>query len=261
MISHTPDRWLSKAGLASRGEVLEWVAQGRLTLGGESLRPESPVSSPSPRCPGEGRRLPPFFLDGVLLVPPPPLLLCLNKPRGVLVTLSDPEGRPVVGDFLRRTPWSDGSFGRIRPLGRLDAASAGLLLLTNYPEPWSHFLSPEGGVRRRYRVKIRPGLRAEDRKLFLSGKAGEGAGYRRVEVEIEREGPKSSWLLISLVEGRNREIRNVLTYHGYEVLHLIRLAFGPFLLGDLKPGEVSCVTEEAKKAGVVWERWESSPYP
>ena len=261
MVYHTPDRWLSKAGLASRGEVLEWVAQGRLTLGAESLRPERPVSSPPLGRPGDVRRLPPFFLDGVLLVPPPPILLCFNKPRGVLVTLSDPEGRPVVEDFLQKTPWSDRSLGRIRPLGRLDAASAGLLLLTNYPEPWSHFLSPEGGVRRRYRVKIRPGLRSEDRTLFLSGKAGEGAGYRRVEVEIEREGPKSSWLLISLVEGKNREIRNVLAFHGYEVLHLIRLAFGPFLLGDLKPGEISCITEEAKKAGVVWERWESAPSP
>ncbi len=262
MIAHTPDRWLSKAGLASRSEVLEWIAEGRLTLGTLPLRADRPVASPPfPSSSGNIRRLPPFRLDGVPLVPPPPLLLCFNKPRGVLVTLFDPEGRSVTPDFLRETPWSDPSWGRIRPLGRLDAASAGLLLLTNYPEAWSGFLAPEGAVRRRYRVKIRPSLRPRDRDLFLSGKAGEAAGYKKVEVEIERESPKSTWLHISLVEGKNREIRNVLSCHGYEVLHLIRLAFGPFLLGDIKPGESLCATGEAEKAGIVWERWESSVHP
>ena len=176
MVYHTPDSWLSKAGLASRGEVLEWVAQGRLTLGAESLRPERPVSSPPLGRPGDVRRLPPFFLDGVLLVPPPPILLCFNKPRGVLVTLSDPEGRPVVEDFLQKTPWSDRSFGRIRPLGRLDAASAGLLLLTNYPEPWSHFLSPEGGGQTAISCEDSSGTQVGGPDAFLVGKGRRGGG-------------------------------------------------------------------------------------
>lgn len=262
MISHTPERWLSKAGLASRREVLEWIAEGRLTLGTRPVRDDRPVAAPSsPSDSGQIRRIPPFRLDGVPLVPPPPLLLKFNKPRGVVVTFSDPEGRPVAHDFLRGTPWSDSSWGRIRPLGRLDVASSGLLLLTNYPEPWSGFLAPEGGIRRHYRVKIRPALRARDREPFLSGNAGKGAGYDSVTVEIERESPKSTWLHFTLVEGKNREIRNVLSYHGYEVFHLIRLAFGPFHLGEMKPGEIVCATSEAEKAGIVWERWESSGSP
>jgi len=257
--AHTPDRWLSKAGIASRSEVQGWIAEGRLTCAGSRVKADRPLTaSPGVGADPSVHYLPPFCLDGRPLLPPPPLLLRFNKPRGVLVSLSDPEGRKVVLDSLGRTPWGDPSWGRIRPLGRLDAASAGLLLLTNYPEHWDRFLAPESGVRRLYRVKIRPALLLKDRELFLSGRAGEAAGYRGIGVEEESAGEKSSWLRISLVEGKNREIRNFLAFYGYAVLHLIRLEFGPFLLGDLPPGEMAEATGEAGKAGVVWGRWEVS---
>ena len=259
LVAHTPDRWLSKAGIASRSEVHGWIAEGRLTCGGVRVRADRPVGVSSVRGADPTlQTLPPFCLDGRPLFPPPPLLLRFNKPRGVLVSLSDTEGRKVISDCLAGTPWGDPSWGRIRPLGRLDAASAGLLLLTNYPERWDRFLAPEAGVRRLYRVKIRPSLSIRDRELFLSGRAGEAAGYRRIGVEEESSKEKSSWLRISLVEGKNREIRNFLAFYGYEVLHLIRQEFGPFLLGELLPGTMADATDEAGKAGVVWGRWEVS---
>jgi 23S rRNA pseudouridine2605 synthase len=200
--------------------------------------------------------LPPFTLDGVPLHPPPPLLLLANKPRGMLVTRVDPGGRTVIGDLIERTPWGGGNFGSIRPLGRLDRASAGVLLLTNFPELFSDFLDPARMTPRSYRVQIAPGLLDRDRSLFLSGKAGAPLGYGSIDVEEERSGMRTGWIRVGLSEGKNREIRNFLESYGYGVLHLIRISFGPYALSGLAPGEVIDVTDRAGDAGVKWVRWE-----
>jgi 23S rRNA pseudouridine2605 synthase len=200
--------------------------------------------------------LPPFTLDGVLLVPPLPLLLLANKPRGILVTRLDPEGRSHIGELLRNTPWGSGSRGAIRPLGRLDMASAGVLLLTNFPELFSEFLDPSYKTPRSYRVQITPPLREKDRPLFLAGKAGEPLGYGRIGVEEEASNRRTGWLRIGLMEGKNREIRNFLEAYGYRVLHLIRTSFGPFALSGLPPGQVVDVTGRAGEVGVAWTQWQ-----
>ncbi|MDA8111833.1 MAG: pseudouridine synthase [Nitrospiraceae bacterium] len=250
---HTPDRWLSKAGLASRREVLEWITAGRLTLKARPVVFDRPVSSPGSR--EECMILPPFFLDGQPLVPPPPLLLALNKPRGILVTRTDPRGRPVIGDLIRASPWGAPGYGSIRPIGRLDQASAGLILLTNFPELFSDFLDPSSRVLRIYRVQISPVLREEHQTLFFSGRAGEAPGYGKIEVFPERRSLRSEWIHVGLSEGRNREIRNFLAWYGYQVLHLIRLSFGPYALGDIPPGTISDISDRSGEAGVRWVTW------
>lgn len=254
---HTPDRWLSKAGIASRGEVLGWIRNSRLKLDGRSVRARQPVSSPgsTPRS----MILPPFTLDGIRLVPPPPLLLLVNKPRGVLVTNDDPDGRRQIGDLLADTPWANRSFGSIRALGRLDRASAGLILMTNFPELFSSVLDPSSGTLRTYRVQISPFLRERDRQLFLRGEAGHSLGYDRIGVVEERRNSRTGWIRMSLSEGKNREIRNLLSSFGYKVLHLIRISFGPFELLDLPPGGILDVTEEVRNLGVSWIKWNPLP--
>ncbi len=254
---HTPDRWLSKAGLASRGEVLEWIAEGRLSLGGRPIPPERAVSSPH-STPGK-MVLPPFCLDGIRLVPPQPLLLGLNKPRGVLVTRTDPGGRPVIGDLPALRPWINAGFGSIRPLGRLDQASAGLILLTNFPELFSDFLDPSSQTLRTYRVQISPFLKESERTLFFEGRGGEAPGYGRIEVFPERKSLRSEWIHVRLAEGKNREIRNFLAWYGYRVLHLIRTSFGPYQLENLSPGEIIDLTGRAGEAGVRWVAWSGFP--
>ncbi len=256
---HTPDRWLSKAGLASRGEVREWIGATRLRLGGRPVRIDQAI--PSPGSSPERMILPPFTLDSVPLVPPLPLLLLPNKPRGILVTRLDPQGRSHIGELLRNTPWGTGSRGAIRPLGRLDRASAGLLLLTNFPELFSEFLDPSHKTPRTYRVQITPPLREKDRLLFLAGKAGESLGYGRIGVEEEASNRRTGWLRVGLMEGKNREIRNFLEEYGYRVLHLIRTSFGPFVLSGLPPGQVIDVTGQAGEVGVEWTKWQGQGLP
>lgn len=248
---------MSKAGLASRGEVLEWIAEGRLSLGGRPV--DSDKAVPSPRSTREKMILPPFSLDGIRLVPPKPILLGLNKPRGVLVTRNDPGGRRVIGDLVAQSPWSGTGFGAIRPLGRLDQASAGLILLTNFPELFSDFLDPASRTLRSYRVQISPPLRESDRIMFFEGRGGEAPGYGQIEVAPEKRSLRSEWIHVRLSEGKNREIRNFLSWYGYRVIHLIRTSFGPYFLGGLLPGAIEDLTGREEEAGVRWISWAGSP--
>ncbi|MCL4486395.1 MAG: pseudouridine synthase [Nitrospirae bacterium] len=250
---HTPERWLSKAGLGSRREVQEWISAGRLTLKGRPVALDRPV--PSPGSTPESLILPPFFLDGKPLRPPPPLLLAMNKPRGVLVTRNDPRGRSVIGGIVSASPWGSPRYGSIRPLGRLDQASAGLILLTNFPELFGDFLDPSARVKRTYRVQVSPPLREREQAAFFSGRGGEAPGYGKIEVFPERRSLRSEWIHVCLTEGKNREIRNFLCWYGYQVLHLIRLSFGPFELGKIAPGEIVDFSGRAGEAGVRWVNW------
>ena len=252
-MNHTPDRWISKAGLASRQDVRSWIESGRLLLNGRPVTIDRSVSSPesSPLR----MVLPPFQLDGRPLTPPPPVLLGFNKPRGVVVTHHDPRGRSTVRDLLLNTPWGSERFGSVRPLGRLDQASAGLLLMTNYPELFSDFLDPESRTPRVYRVQVAPALRERDRDLFYSGRGGEEIGYGPIIVTSESQSLRKEWIRVGLTEGKNREIRTFLRWFGYQVIHLIRLSFGPFELLDLAPGKCMDLTDQAEKIGVRWIEW------
>ncbi len=218
-------RAIARAGAATRSAAARLVAEGRVRVNGR------PARDPALRVDPFRDRV---EVDGSPLGPPPAPgeapVLALNKPRGVLVTRSDPEGRPTVYDLLPRDR------GLLRCVGRLDRASAGLLLATTDTLLAAALEDPRRGVLRLYRVKLRPRLREEDGARLAAGVALEGRPARPARVEVESHGPRSSWVRVGLLEGRNREIRRTCETLGYEVEHLVRLAYGPVALGDLAPG-------------------------
>jgi 23S rRNA pseudouridine2605 synthase len=181
------------------------------------------------------------------------VLLALNKPRGMLVTRSDPEGRPTVFDLLPRDR------GLLRGVGRLDGASAGLLLATTDSRLAAALEDPARGLRRVYRVKIRPRLDDERRAALLGGAVVDGVRVRPLDLEVESHGPRSSWVRFALAEGRNREIRRICAGAGLEVEHLVRVAYGPIALGGLEPGAFRDLTPEEGRA--LREAAAGAPFP
>jgi pseudouridine synthase len=157
------------------------------------------------------------------------LCLALNKPRGVVTTLSDPEGRPTVADLVR------GVGRRIYPIGRLDFQSEGLLLLTDDGDLANDLLRPRSGIPKTYRVKVRGTPSRSSLARLEKGVVIEGRPTLPARVRIVRPG-SNPWLEITVTEGRKRMIRNMLQTVGHPVQRLRRVAFGPIVLGNLPPG-------------------------
>ena len=171
------------------------------------------------------------------------IYLMLNKPRGTVTTADDEKGRDTVYKFLAEdTPW-------VSPVGRLDKASEGLLLLTNDSEWASRITAPETHLDKTYHVQI--GRIAGD-ELIQGLKTGvrtsDGERLRAKNASLLRYGERNSWLEIVLDEGKNRQIRRMLEGLGVEVLRLIRVAIGPLALGDLPKGAVRRLTPQEKLA-------------
>jgi 23S rRNA pseudouridine2605 synthase len=189
-------------------------------------------------------------VDGSPLNQSPAIYLVMNKPRGVLTTASDEKGRETVYDLLEpQLPWAG-------PVGRLDKASEGLLLLTNDSEWAAKITDPASHLDKKYHVQVN---RVADADLVarivqgcssdgkpIDGKTGEDLRAR--QARILRHGDKNSWLEITLDEGKNRQIRRLLETLDVQVLRLVRVSIGPLELGDLKKGAARRLTAEEKKA-------------
>ncbi len=227
-------RAISKAGYCSRSEAARLIRAGHVALNGKLRRdPETPVH------PGKDR----IEIDGVGLPDREKLYLMLNKPRGIVTTASDEKGRETVYALLKPgLPW-------IAPVGRLDKASEGLLLLTNDSEWAGRIQAPESHLDKTYHVQI--GVVADDELLEAMRRgiqtADEGL-LRAKKVSLLRTGEKNSWLEITLDEGKNRHIRRMLEGINIEVLRLIRVAIGPLQLGPLAKGRSRDLTREEKAA-------------
>ena len=227
-------RVLSKLGYCSRSEAFDLIHAGRVRLNGAVRRdPETPVYAESDR----------IDVDGEPVVATAKVFLMLNKPRGAVTTASDEKDRQTVYELLNPDlPW-------VAPVGRLDKASEGLLLLTNDSEWAAQVTSPASHLHKTYHVQI--GQVADDAllKLLVKGvKTEDGDWLRVVSVRILRGGKKNTWLEIVLDEGRNRHIRRMLAALGVAVLRLIRVAIGPLPLGQLPKGSVRPLTSEEKQA-------------
>lgn len=218
-------RYLSRAGVASRAAAEEAVARGRVKLNGRVCRDVLAVVRP-------GR-------DQVLLDDQPVGLkaahtwIALNKPRGVLSTTSDPEGRPTVMDLIqpRAVPG-------LAPVGRLDQDTGGLILLTDDHALAARLLDPGAHVEKTYRVKVR-GHPSPDALARLQSETlvHDRLNLGPLKLEVERETPQGAWLSVRLAEGKNRQIRRRFEAEGHAVEVLVRLGFGPIALGELKPGQ------------------------
>jgi 23S rRNA pseudouridine2605 synthase len=220
---------LAQAGIASRRAAEELIRAGRVTvngrvvteLGAKADSATDDVRLDGERIHGERRRV-----------------VLLHKPPAVMTTLSDPEGRPTVRDYLA------GVAERVFPVGRLDFQSSGLLLLTNDGELAARLLHPRYRIPRTYRVKIhghpsdatlarlRRGVRLDD------GVTGPS------QVDVERLLPAKAWLRITIREGKKREIRRMCETVGHLVDKLVRVRFGPIELGRLPPGRWRALADQ-----------------
>ena len=217
---------MARAGLCSRREAERWIAEGRVSLNGRVLRTPAVEVKPRDRV----------LVDGVPMpVAEPAQLWRYNKPKGLVTTHNDPQGRPTVFDNLPP------GLPRVISVGRLDFNTEGLILLTNDGELARHLELPATGWLRRYRVRCKGRVTEADLEKLKEGVEVEGVRYGPVEATIDSVQAANMWLTVGIREGKNREVRKVLASLGLEVNRLIRISFGPFQLLTLKPGEAEVV--------------------
>ena len=221
------ERALSKLGLASRSEARALIQDGRVRVDGKTaVDPLAPVVPERIRV----------EIDGRPAERPRPVTILLHKPRGVVTTRSDPEGRPTVYGCL------EGLDAHVVPVGRLDAATSGLLLLTNDTRFADWVTDPKNEVPRVYLVTVRGELSDGKACRLEQGVEDEGERLATRSVAVRKRSKRESHLIVELTEGKNREIRRMLAAVGHEVTKLKRVSFGGLELGDLQPGEWREVT-------------------
>jgi 23S rRNA pseudouridine2605 synthase len=227
-------RALSKVGYCSRAAAVDLIRSGHISLNSATCRnPQAPVRM------GQDR----IEVDGRELTASTKVYLVLNKPRGVVTTASDENGRETVYACLdENLPW-------VAPVGRLDKASEGLLLLTNDSEWAAQVLAPKTHLAKTYHAQIGTVADAKVLTTMTEGiTIGDGTFLGVRGVQILRKGEKNSWLEIVLDEGKNRHIRRMLAQLGIEVLRLVRVAIGPLVLGNLPKGGSRPLTAKEKQA-------------
>ncbi len=224
-------------GYCSRSQAAVLIRAGRVTRNGRIVRdPESPVRMPDGRIDGR------VEVDGSPVDKTPAIYLVMNKPRGVVTTASDEKGRETVYDLLEPgLPW-------VGPVGRLDKASEGLLLLTNDSKWAASITEPDSHLDKKYHVQVDCVAGADLLARIMQGLAVDGEQLCAKGAQLLRHGDKNSWLEITLDEGKNRQIRRLLEALGVGVLRLVRVSIGPLALGDLKKGAVRRLTWEEKNA-------------
>jgi 23S rRNA pseudouridine2605 synthase len=225
---------LARAGVASRREVERLIAAGRVSLNGAVLATPAVKVGPTDVLTVDGRPV---------TAAEPARLWRYHKPAGLVTTHRDPQGRPTVFDRLPK------DMPRIISVGRLDLNSEGLLLLTNDGAFARAMELPSSGVIRRYRARVRGAVSQAMLDDLRGGLTVDGVRYGPIEAALEpKTGPGvNRWISLALAEGKNREVRKVLAALGLVVGRLVRTAYGPHRLGDLKPGAVA---EVALGAGV-----------
>jgi 23S rRNA pseudouridine2605 synthase len=215
---------LARAGIASRREAERLIEAGRIGVNGATIDTPALTVTAADRITFDGKPLE---------APEGPRLWLYHKPAGLVTTTKDEKGRPTVFDALPDT------LPRVVSIGRLDMASEGLLLLTNDGEIKRRLELPSTGWLRKYRVRLHG---APDDSAFEPLRKGitiEGERFRPMDVTLDRQQGRNAWATVGLREGKNREIRRAMEAIGLPVNRLIRISYGPFRLGDLKPGEVS----------------------
>lgn len=214
---------IARAGLASRREAERLIEAGRVTVNGQKISRAALNVTPSDRIAVDGR-----MLDA----PEPARLWLYHKPTGRVTTTHDEKGRATIYDDL------PDDMPRVVSIGRLDLNSEGLLLLTNDGGLKRRLELPSTGWLRRYRVRVNG--RPEDTVFepLRRGLTVDGETFQPMTVALDRQQGANAWITVAIREGRNREIRRAMENVGLRVNRLIRLSYGPFQLGQLKPGTV-----------------------
>jgi 23S rRNA pseudouridine2605 synthase len=215
------ERALSKLGMASRSEARSLILAGRVSVDGRVVR--APAKAVVP----EGLRI---AIDGAACEAAAALTVVLHKPRGVVTTRRDPEGRPTAYDLVRDAG------PHLQAVGRLDLASSGLLLFTTDTRLSAALLDPAGGVPRVYVVTARGSVDDASLARLSRGVVIDGVLAAPRRVTLRKRSGRETHLLVELVEGRNREIRRLFAAVGHDVTRLLRVSFGGVELGTLLPG-------------------------
>jgi 23S rRNA pseudouridine2605 synthase len=230
-------RALSKLGVCSRAEGLRLVEAGRVRVNGRVIRDTSARIAPERDV---------IEIDGAPIVRAERVYLALNKPRGLVTTRDDPQGRATIYECL-----VDAELPFVAPVGRLDKASEGLLLLTNDSRWSAKLLDPTSHVEKTYHVQLKGLVDAHVVEKIAAGVTEKTTDERLdvVRASLLRVGSRSSaWVEIVLDEGKNRHIRRLLSELGIEVLRLMRISIGPLALGALPKGAWRLLTTDEVRA-------------
>ena len=215
---------IARAGLASRREAEAWIAAGRVAVNGAKITSPALNVTRADKIVVDGKPLPGAERTRLFLY---------HKPRGLVTTSSDPQGRPTIfGALPKHLP-------RLISIGRLDLSTEGLLLLTNDGGLARALELPATGWLRRYRVRAYGRVTQAQLDALRDGVTVDGINYGPIDAVLDREQTSNVWITFAIREGKNREVRNVLRHLGLQVGRLIRVSFGPFQLGELEEGAVA----------------------
>lgn len=220
-------KYLAHAGVASRRAAEEMVAAKSVMINGHPAKIGEIVDPEHDKVTVDGKSTHLESEHTYYLV---------HKPRGVVSTSSDPEGRRTITTLVPQ-----GS--RLYPVGRLDYDSEGIMLLTNDGELAFHLTHPKFEVEKTYRVLVKGVMPAKSVGYLEQGVTIEGQKTAPAKVTIVEAQPNNTWIDITIHEGRNRQIRKMCEAVGYPVMRLIRTKFGPWELGDLPSGKYRALTE------------------
>jgi 23S rRNA pseudouridine2605 synthase len=223
------ERALSKLGLASRSQGRQMILDGRVRVNGKTKK--DPLFLVTP----ETARI---EIDEKIVAKAERIVLMLHKPRGVVTTRSDEKGRPTVFSLIK-----DKSI-YLHTVGRLDLATTGLLLLTNDTRFSDWLTDPKSQFKRVYTVTVRGEVTTDKAKCLEDGINDGGETLKANKVSIRKVSRKETHLIVTLSQGKNREIRRLFKSIGHEVTQLKRVSFAGLELGDLKPGDYRIVKED-----------------
>jgi len=220
---------LSRAGISSRRAAEKMIAEGRISVN------RIVVTVPGKKADPQKDEI---RVDGRLVsLETEKIYLLLHKPKGYVTTLSDPQGRPIVTDLL------NGVAGRVYPVGRLDYDSEGLLILTNDGEFAQRLQHPRFGIPKTYRIKVEGCFLKGELKALEKGIDLPDGKFLPAAIQLEKTNPGSTWLTITLTDGRNRVIRRAFDSVGHSVTRLIRVAVADILLAPLREGTWRMMTQ------------------
>ncbi len=226
-------KYLADCGVASRRQAEELIAQGLVQVNGETITQMGTQVAPGDVVTYRGEEVRPEGQKRYILY---------YKPIGEVTTVSDPEGRPTVMDHFRDFPV------RLYPVGRLDFDSEGLLLLTNDGDLTRRLTHPSFEVDKRYIARVSNQVSEDGLRQLRGGVVIEGRKTAPAKVSVLRQDAFSTDILITIHEGRNRQIRKMVEAIGHQVVRLKRVQYGPVTLGNMKRGEWRDLTEEELNA-------------
>ena len=235
---------IARAGICSRRDAEAMILEGRVSVNGKRLSSPALNVTESDDIRIDGKPLP---------QPERTRLFRYYKPRGLVTTAKDPEGRPTVFDSLPP------GLPRVISVGRLDLNSEGLLLLTNDGELARKLELPATGWVRRYRVRVNGDVDQKHLEQLNRGIEVEGVRYGAIQATLDRQQGDNSWLTMSLTEGKNREIRKICGHFGWPVSRLIRVAYGPFQLGQLQRGDIEEVPAKVLREQLGQAKGKAAP--